>query len=252
MRFDRMALARKWWCEVVIVVLAMTAAGAALGQVSTIYDPIVEKKPPIMVAGAVSAKALKDGSGGVAVMDCLVALDSRLRDCKIAFEAPSDYGFGKAAISKMADYRVRPEGASPNRVLLAVDYRGARQLFEWDTVRPPRGSPGEKIAPSRAASSGVPPPPPPPPPAADAWASLQSNGALVVHRCMIDAAGVITGCEVVFSAGATPVQLAAPYPYTGATAIPVPGASLQPAYFSTRYGRSSVPRRPTLPTRPNN
>jgi len=47
--------------------------------------------------------------GGLAKLDCMVTIDGRLTDCRIADEEPSGQGFGTAALTLVPDLQAAPE-----------------------------------------------------------------------------------------------------------------------------------------------
>lgn len=53
-------------------------------------------------------RAQREEMEGAVTLTCIVGVDTRLRDCKVASETPLAYGFGEAALALSGDMRMAP------------------------------------------------------------------------------------------------------------------------------------------------
>lgn len=68
------------------------------------------KKPtPSQVADAYPDRAYRRGVTGKATLVCKVAANGSVRDCSVAAETPSDYGFGAASLKLTKHFRMKPQ-----------------------------------------------------------------------------------------------------------------------------------------------
>ena len=77
-------------------------------------------------AGAFPYRASRAGVSGAAVMICNFTSDGFLRDCRIASETPEGYGFGLAALSMAAKFRLnipKRDGKSADEGTITVPVR---------------------------------------------------------------------------------------------------------------------------------
>lgn len=68
------------------------------------------KKPTAtQVADAYPDRAYRRGVTGKATLVCQVAANGSVRDCSVAAETPSDYGFGAASLKLTKHFRMKPQ-----------------------------------------------------------------------------------------------------------------------------------------------
>jgi TonB family protein len=124
------------------------------------------------------------GANGFAVAHCRVLGDGRLSACHIATEAPRKQGFGKAALTLAADFRVQPASLAGapggQKIEVEVPIRfappGAARTVNapaWLAGFDPRSAP--KVFPPEAAAKGL----------------TSGRG---VARCVVGAGGGLTAC----------------------------------------------------------
>ncbi|WP_394760482.1 TonB family protein [Phenylobacterium sp.] len=157
-----------------LVILAAAAllqatVGAPGGPIT---DPQWETTPEAMARNYYPATALAQGAGGVGVVECRVAGDGLLADCKILAEEPIGGPFGQAALQIASQFRMKSKTRSGEtsagrtiRLPMAFsmpwgDKNPARAgmfqvtpLLSW--LKRPNGDDIARIYPSAAASKSV-------------------------------------------------------------------------------------------------
>lgn len=75
------------------------------------------------------AAARQAGVSGKVVMNCMVAYDGGLEDCRVLTETPAGMGFGAAALSLTGQYQLSPnvdgQSTTGGRMLVPVRFRPA-------------------------------------------------------------------------------------------------------------------------------
>jgi len=72
---------------------------------------------------AYPANALKERRSGRGVVDCAVAPNGKLQDCRVVLEDPAGSGFGDAALKLTRFYRFRPPCPGENsRITLPISF----------------------------------------------------------------------------------------------------------------------------------
>ncbi len=80
-----------------------------VGQAHVVQEPKLRATPSDAEIGrAYPLRAESAHINGRALIDCAVALDRSLHDCKVAYEAPKGEGFGEHALGLASDYTVEP------------------------------------------------------------------------------------------------------------------------------------------------
>lgn len=81
---------------------------------------------PTQLAGARPAAATKAGTGGKVLMDCLLAYDGTLKDCRVLTETPPGLGFAAAALGLTGAFQVQPmvdgQSVTDSRLVVAVKF----------------------------------------------------------------------------------------------------------------------------------
>jgi TonB family protein len=86
-------------------------SGRAVLRISLMFDtpPDWMRKPTFdQVLAVFPAKATAAGLGGRATIKCWVQTNGLLRDCKVAQESPTGYGFGEAALTLTPSFLMKP------------------------------------------------------------------------------------------------------------------------------------------------
>lgn len=75
------------------------------------------------------ADARQKGTTGKVLMDCLLAYDGTLKDCKVISETPREMGFAAAALGLTGLYQLRPvvdgQSATDGRIVIPVRFQPA-------------------------------------------------------------------------------------------------------------------------------
>jgi hypothetical protein len=99
------------------VALLATAAAAQPAPPPGFGPPPYQKQPSQAELAAVfPAEAAQKGIDGLAALQCKVAGDGALQDCKVLRETPPGFGFGQALLSLASKYRLPPKFPAPGGV----------------------------------------------------------------------------------------------------------------------------------------
>lgn len=89
----------------------------------------IRRPSAAQLAAAWPAAARQAGVRGKVVMDCMVAYDGGLQDCKVVVETPADLGFGAAALGLAGHYQLTPmvdgQSATGGRMMVPVRFQPA-------------------------------------------------------------------------------------------------------------------------------
>lgn len=87
----------------------------------------LRRPTPTQLADAWPAAARAAGATGKVLMDCLLAYDGGLKDCRVISETPPGMGFGAAALGLARLYQLQPmvdgQSATDGRIVIPVRFQ---------------------------------------------------------------------------------------------------------------------------------
>jgi TonB family protein len=197
----------------VVVLGVALATGAAGENVQPVQSALrsgdwLDKPSGADVDAVYPPRAVKEGVGGTAEMECAATAEGTLGRCRILQETPAGYGFGDATLNLAGKFRMAPktpDGHSVQGGIVRIPL----------TFRPPEASKIEWLAqpPARSLADLLP-----------AKALDAGIGGSATLDCGFTAEGYLADCKVVseqpagYGFGAAALQSTRPY-----RAKPVPG-----------------------------
>jgi protein TonB len=94
-----------------------------------------------VMTGGVSAKdryperAANDEISGMAVIDCVLQVDGKVKDCVVVKEAPQGYGFGEATVKLFEDeYNINSQKPSSQKPSSTPHKPGDHMTFTYKWI----------------------------------------------------------------------------------------------------------------------
>ena len=87
----------------------------------------LRRPTPAQLADAWPAAAKQAGTTGKVLMNCLLAYDGTLKDCRVISETPPGLGFGAAALGLAGAFQLMPvvdgQSATDGRIIIPVRFQ---------------------------------------------------------------------------------------------------------------------------------
>ena len=142
------------------------------------------------IANVFPKKAIKDGVGGKATIDCQITLEGFLQNCKVLSESPQGYDFGLAGLQLAPQFLMKPKirGGKPvagGSVRIPINWGAPNPSSMMNSTTIVLDPPWTQV-PTQAQIDA-------------AWpkaAAGQPSGQAAL-RCALDKTGVLRSCEVI-------------------------------------------------------
>ena len=195
--------------------LAILGAAPALAMSQTSPPSWARTPDAARLLDAYPAKALQAGAGGQAVLDCVLQLDGKVRDCKVKREEPADLGFGAAALALASEFELKPglrdgQPIADARLSIPVRFSPPPVISKPKWVRLPTGDELVALWPPAALARGI--------------------GGKAIIVCIVSISGSVGGCVMDsetpagYGFGAAALSLAPYFQMSPATQAGVPVA----------------------------
>ncbi|NEX93865.1 TonB family protein [Caulobacter sp. 17J65-9] len=167
-----------------VVAAVLVAASANAAEPKEVPPAWAKRASGDQLLSFLPAKAAKEGQDGKAVIECDVAVDGNLRNCRVISETPEGYGFGAAALLAAPLFKMKPATVDGKPVV-----RAARIPINWDLERGVGGKSFDMVtqavwleAPTRAEVQA-------------ARGGKVATAARVVLNCGFKPDGTLTDCD---------------------------------------------------------
>ena len=220
------------WARIVVLAAGLASPGAVGAETSPANW--VKLPDPVALYAAYPAAALKARQGGVVRLACVVGLDGKAKDCRVASEDPPGYGFGDAALSVATAFELKPasrdgQPVADAPVTIPVSFSPPPAIVGPRWAKLPSADDMASVYPPKAMQHGV--------------------GGRVVLSCLVGTGGALGACAVVSETpadmgfGAAALALSPTFLMSPATldGKPVAGGVVRiPIIFSIPGGASTV------------